>query len=60
MNYPFVIINYNLKLESMWLAETQSCWGVYRMRLRIEVVSDVNFRHWQGFLMDKNKNFYCQ
>ena len=26
------------------------------MRLRIEVVSNVNFRHWQGFPMDKNEN----
>ena len=30
------------------------------MRLRIEVVSNVNFRHWQGFPMDKNKNIYFQ
>ena len=24
------------------------------MHLRIEVVSNVNFRHWQGFPMNKN------
>ena len=60
MNYPFVNICYNLKLESIWLAETRPCWGVYHMRLRIEVVSNVNFRHWQGFPMDKNKNIYFQ
>ena len=30
------------------------------MRLRIEVVSNVNFHHWQGFPMDKNKNINFQ
>ena len=29
------------------------------MRLRIEVVSNVNFRHWQGFPVDKNENICC-
>ena len=55
-SYPLVNICYNLKLENIWLAETRPCWGVYRMRLRIKVVSNVNFRHWQGFPMDKNEN----
>ena len=42
------------------MAETRPCWGVYGMCLRIEVVSNVNFHHWQGFPMDKNENSYRQ
>ena len=51
MNYPIVNICYDLKLESIWLAEMRPRWEVYRMALCIEVVSNVNFRHWQGFPM---------
>ena len=35
-------------------------WEVYRMRLCIEVVSNVNLRNWKGFLIDKNENIYCK